>query len=163
MRKFTTAVAVLAGAITVTGFAGQASAQPARGSNEQFTIISTGETNVSVIATGGFNAVGTATEQQVSTTTGQGTFTFPDGSIVLTHTNKPGGKSHFDPATCVGRFSGTGTYVISNGTGAYSGVTGSGTFHVRGMTVSAHTPDGCGDAPIAVVTITRAHGRLSRP
>lgn len=162
MRKFTNSLAatLFAGAVAATGFSGQASAQPA-GGTERFTIISTNGPSARVIATGAFTAVGTVALPPGDGTSGQGTFTFPTGTITLTNTDNPGGPGDFNPVACVGHFSGTGTYVIDGGTGAFSGISGNGTYQLSGTVVSAHTPTGCSDAPIAVVAISREGGPVS--
>ena len=56
-----------------------------------------------------------------------------------------------------GTFRETGTYVISEGTGDYEGVTGSGTYRVVGQ-----IQDDCGETPTGTVTIT-ARGTINLP
>ncbi len=163
MKKFITAIAtvLLTGVVALTGLAGKASAQPS-GGTERFTIILTGDAGRGqVIANGAFSAVGTDVEQPSNGPTGQGTLTFPNGTVTLIHTDNPGPSGTFNSVTCVSRFSGTGTYVISNGTGAYAGISGNGSYHFSGFAVGAHIPNGCSDAPIAFLAVTRAGGPVS--
>ncbi len=162
MKKFTTGVAaaLLAGAMAMTAFTSQASAQPA-GGTERFTIIQASENGGKVIATGAFTAVGTDVEQPSNGPSATSTFVFPDGTITVTRTDNPGGTGDFNPVACVGHFTNTGTYVLTGGTGAYSGISGGGTYSSRGTMIAARTPSGCGDTPIAVFGVGRAHGPVS--
>ncbi len=162
MKTFTTSVAtaLLAGAMAVTAFTGQASAQPA-GGTERFTIIQTAENGGRVIATGAFVATGIDVEQPSNGPSANSTFVFPNGTIRVTRTDNPGGTGDFNPVACVGHFTNTGTYVLAGGTGAYARISGGGTYSSRGTLIAARTPSGCGDTPIAVIGVGRAQGLVS--
>jgi hypothetical protein len=79
----------------------------------------------------------------------------PDGSFVETYRAELpsggfiftvfGAPESFDlnPRTCVLRLVNSGTFTISEGTGAYSGVSGQGTFTFRLTQISQRTSDGC--------------------
>ncbi len=159
-RLAAVSVAVLTSAIVMLGgFAGPASATRA-GGTQRFTIILTGPTGGLVLARGAFTAAGRDVENQTSATTGTSAFTFADGTITASHTDDPGGRSSFNPAACVGRFSATGTFVVTGGTGAYAGISGHGTYRVHGFFIEARTPTGCG-AQIGGLTVIRAAGPVS--
>ena len=159
-RLVAVAAAVLMSAMVMLGgFAGPAGATRA-GGTERFTIILTGPAGGPVVARGAFNAVGTDVENQTSDTTGTSVFKFADGTVTANHADDPGGSFSFNPAACVGRFSGTGTFVVSGGTGAYVGISGHGTYRVHGFFVEARTPTGCGEQ-IGGLTVIRAVGPLS--
>jgi hypothetical protein len=161
MKRFTNALAatLFAGAIGVVGLSGQASAQPA-GGTERFTIIVTSGTGGRVIATGAFTAVGTVTLPLSDDPGGTATMTFPGGTIATTATER-GGQASFDPVACVGRVSSTGTYVIDGGTGVYSGISGHGTYDLGLTVITGRTPNGCSETPIAVAGVSRSGGPVS--
>src|SRR3954466_8572956 len=50
-------------------------------------------------------------------------FVFPAGSVLVSH-HATSTRQSFDPRSCSGRFTESGTYSLSSGTGAYKGVTG---------------------------------------
>ena len=81
---------------------------------------------------------------------------FPDGTLTIIHAPVRAGKGHFHEQQCSGTFHETGTYVISEGTGEYEGVTGSGTYRVDGRA------DGCTEPLTGTLTIT-ARGSLNPP
>jgi len=157
MRRFSASIAatLFASVMAATAFTGQASAQP-NNAVERFTIVKTNDVNGRVIATGVFTAVGT----DVATNASSDTFTFPNGTVVLSHTETEDHAS-FDPVSCVGRVSGHGTYTITGGTGAYAGISGHGTDSFRLTMVAAHTLQGCSEEPVAQVDIVRLVGPVS--
>ena len=73
-------------------------------------------------------------------------FVFPKGSVLVSHHASSTNES-FDPRTCSGRFTESGTYSLSSGTGAYKGVTGSGTYTAQGVVHGRRTASGCSDHP----------------
>lgn len=154
-------VGVTVGALVVVfGFAAQASAQPP-GGTERFTIIETSPSGGPVVASGAFSASGTDFESASNTdTAGQSTFRFPNGTIVANHSDTGPGSFSFNPVACVGHFSGSGTYTVTNGTGAYAGISGNGTYTYRGTVIATRTPTGCGDT-IGGVTVVHAVGPVS--
>jgi hypothetical protein len=146
MRK--TSAAVI-GAVAVTmvlagaGLAG-ASARPATSGTEHFQLMTTSATSKtsSLIATGVFTAGGTDTRSTGSTDT----VTFPTGTFVITH-SKGTGTQHFNPRTCLLQVSQKGTYKLGSGTGAYAGISGSGTYHLTILAVGAKSGSTCSKAP----------------
>jgi hypothetical protein len=62
-------------------------------------------------------------------------FVFPQGAIGVTHKPTDSGNS-YDAKNCLGRFWEKGTYVVTGGSGAYSGASGSGHYLVRGLFVA---------------------------
>jgi hypothetical protein len=61
-------------------------------------------------------------------------FKFPNGNVVIKHKPDKGGSvESFDPVTCLFSFSEHGTWKTVSGTGAYTSVKGSGTYHVLGQ------------------------------
>ena len=58
-------------------------------------------------------------------------FVFPAGSVWVSHQATSQNQT-VDPRSCLGRFTESGTYQLVKGTGAYRGVTGSGTYSARG-------------------------------
>jgi len=146
---------LLAGVMAATAFTGHASAQP-NSAVERFTILKTDDAGGRVVATGAFSAVGTDTANNAS----NDTFRFPNGTVVLSHTETEDHAS-FDPVTCVGRVSGHGSYTITGGTGAYAGIKGHGTSTFRLTVVAAHTSQGCGEEPVAQVNVVQLVGPVS--
>ena len=66
-------------------------------------------------------------------------------------------KDHFNDKKCTGSFRETGTYIITAGTDAYEGVTGSGDYRAVG-----NIANGCVGTPTGSVIIT-ASGSLNLP
>lgn len=81
-----------------------------------------------------------------SITTGEATETdvFPSGSVNISHP-QTGGSDSFNPLTCFGTATFTGTYQITSGTGAYTGASGSGTYQGRSFFLGQRTADGCSE------------------
>lgn len=76
----------------------------------------------------------------------------PTGTFVLDHSQQ-GGKENFsmNPSTCVGVFTFSGApFSVRNGTGAFKGISGSGTAHGAGVEVAPRLKDGsCSQDPNA--------------
>ena len=142
MRKL---AGVLMGAVLLVGMAGPASAQS--GTHQRFVLISTSENAPQRVVAGGvINGAGTdvvlsSTDNPDGTSSGVDRFEFPRGSVTIAHQDTSA-TSSFDPRACVGRFSGTGDFQILGGTGIYAGITGSGTYTLRGTFVANRNPDG---------------------
>jgi hypothetical protein len=111
-----------------------------------------------VAAYGVFNDSGA----QVQISNSKDTFKFPTGSFVVKHKTTHA-RSRFSRRTCAGVIHQRGTYKISNGAGAYAGISGHGRFRLRILFVARHTAHGCSNKPIAVQTIIRARGPVSLP
>jgi hypothetical protein len=132
-----------AAAAALVGLAVPADAAPATPRHlvagiEHFQIMGTtpGATSASVIASGVFTAAGV--DNEVTATADR--FVFPDGSFTVTHGSLQGGS--FDPKTCFFQFTTTGTYGLSNGTGAYQGISGTGAFTLSEIGIGARAKDG---------------------
>jgi hypothetical protein len=81
-----------------------------------------------VVATGPIHAKGTDTV--VSET--EDTFTFPDGTLSVTHTvNEDSVEDTVDAVTCYFTHTERGTYTVTGGTGAYADAHGDGHYSVR--------------------------------
>ncbi len=110
------------------------------------------ESGGTVVASGAINATGE--DIVISDTEDQ--FVFPDGTLTVIHAPVRG-NDHINDKKCSSSFRETGTYVISEGTGQYEGVTGSGTYRVR-----ARVQDLCTETPSGTFTIT-ARGSVNLP
>jgi hypothetical protein len=171
MRK---TLAVLIGAaatitmITGAGVASAATGRPADlptpvGGIVFFQIMSTSaaSTSASIIAVGlpvtagGVDHQGNKTDLVV----------FPRGTFKIRHF-KGHGTSHFNPATCLIRISRHGTYTLRDGTGAYTGIVGHGTYRLRIRAFGARNSNGnCSQTkpPVVFQQITKARGPVSLP
>jgi hypothetical protein len=142
MRKTSAAVIGAVAATMVLAGAGLAgaSARPTASGTEHLQLMTTSATSKtsSLIATGLFTAGGTDTRS----TSSADTVTFPGGTFVITH-SKGTGTQHFNPKTCLFQVSQKGTYKLGNGTGAYAGISGTGTYHLTILAVSAKSGSTC--------------------
>jgi hypothetical protein len=136
----------------VVGIQGTASSAPV--TKQDFTLTSdvSEEGGGTVVASGAINASGE--DVVISDTEDQ--FVFPDGTLTVIHAPVRA-KEHFNDKKCTGSFREAGTYVISEGTGQYEGVTGSGNYRVVGR-----IEGGCEGVPTGTVTIT-ARGSINLP
>jgi hypothetical protein len=112
-----------------------------------------------VAAYGAFNAGGTDTQGTGKNTD---TFTFPGGSFRIVH-KVTHDRQHFSTRTCSGTEHQRGVYTISDGTGKYAGISGSGHFKFRLLIVAGRTSHGCAQRPVAVQVVIRAHGPVTLP
>jgi hypothetical protein len=121
-------LATAAAAVVALGVALPAGASTG---TEHFTILSNDpaeDATAIVIANGPVHARGT--DITVSNTNDR--FVFPDGNLKLHHSTTAGtSKDTFDPTTCYSTHTERGTFVITRGTGAYKGATGSGTYRLK--------------------------------
>ena len=126
IRRHWIAGAVAAGtaAFAVTGAAFGSGASR----TEHLTFMSTSVTadRFNVIATGAFTAGGTATPLAA-----KNTLKFPNGTITVASRSKGKPVYAANTKTCYETLFEKGTYAIAGGTGAYKGITGSGTFILR--------------------------------
>jgi hypothetical protein len=83
-------------------------------------------------------------------------FVFRGGSVLVSH-HATSQNQTFDPRSCLARFTESGTYQLVSGTGAYRGVTGSGTYAVRGSS------RGCDPATAPSRYIVNASGWTKLP
>lgn len=146
---------VAAGAIAVSGVAAAAAHTSASGT-EQFQIMSTSATSStsSIIARGVFTAGGVDhAGSKVDTAV------FSNGSFKIAHSKGTGSQS-FNPKTCLMTVNQHGTYKLSGGTGAYAGISGSGTYQVSILAVAARSGGTCSKTkpPVAFQQIIKASG-----
>jgi hypothetical protein len=139
--------AVVAVGLMGTGVAG--ASQPI----EYFTAVATSPSasSATVVAAGPISATGT--DKQLGAH--RDNFVFPNGTLTVRH--EPVTRSQtFDSRTCVGTYKETGNYDISNGTGMYKHVTGSGHYKVYAIF------QGCDPKapPTAFVQTIEAHGPI---
>jgi hypothetical protein len=158
MRRTMLAVgaAALAATIGVTG----AAAASASTMTEHFSIVSTSATsNVeSIIATGAFTAGGTdVSGNKIDTVK------FPTGTFRITHMGSQ--KGSLNPKTCLESIMGKGTYDLSRGTGAYNGISGSGTYKLSIEIVAGRANGKCSMSvkPAAYQFMVEASGPVSMP
>ena len=166
MRKLilavTTTIAVLAPVLILTAGAS------ATTGTESFTAITTnpGSGVASLIATGGFTAGGTVLVAKHAETV-----RFAGGKFKLV-LHGPGSKHvSLNPTTCLYTKTGSGSYTLADGTGAYKGISGSGKISfslraayplVNGKCPSNDQPGGSGTWT-AIQFIETASGPISLP
>jgi len=146
-------VPLIVATVAVLGIPGTASSAPL--TKQNFTLTSNnieGPGGGTVVASGAINATG----EDVVISDTQDLFVFPDGTLTVIHAPVHG-KEHFNDKNCSGSFRETGDYVISEGTGQYEGVTGSGTYRVV-----ARFQSDCEGPPTGTFTIT-AQGSINLP
>lgn len=155
---------VILAAALVAGIPAAASAAPVTGP-ENFTIVVTGHRPQLFTAEGTLTATGTAVEViSNGASGGVDEIHLPGGTFMLTLQNSdspPGGGSPSNPATCVSTFDGTGISTISDGTGSFAGITGSGTYTFHGTFIGTGTPPNC--SPRAIIDTVRDQGTVTLP
>ena len=170
MRKLLT-VAVTAAAAAVlasgTGLAVAAThhdapARPAASGTEHFQLMSDNNSNRdALVASGAFTAGGVDIQ-------GKGNVDLvklPGGTFKITH-RQTGGTQHFNPRTCLMVIKQTAGYMLSDGTGRYAGISGSGTATVNGIGVGGRNHQGrCRQnaAPQAFELVINASGPVRVP
>jgi hypothetical protein len=167
MRKMIIAATVTAAAATLA-VANIATATSTT-KTETFTAITTnpGSGVASVIATGGFTAGGTLTNGNHKQN-----FRFAAGKFTLA-LGGPGSKHvSLNPTTCLYTKTGSGTYTLTDGTGAYQGISGSGKISfslravyalVKGKCPSSDQPGGNVSTQTAIQYTETASGPVSLP
>lgn len=156
-------VIVLASAL-VAGIPAAASAAPVTGP-EDFTIVVTGNRPQLFTTEGTLNATGTAVPVIMNGVNGGvDEIQLPGGTFTLTLQNtvsSTGGGGPLDTATCVSTFDGTGISTISDGTGRFAGISGTGTYTFHGTFIGTGTPPNC--SPRTIINIVRDQGTLTLP
>jgi len=161
MRKIITSAAVAAAA-TVIGSTGIAAAgtHSAASGTQNFQMMTTSATSPtgSIIASGVFTAPGVDHEGKHNTAT----FTFPNGTVSLKHSNGTG-KQSFNPKTCLLTINEHGTYTLTGGTGSYSGITGNGKYQLSILAIGARSGGKCSKskAPVAFHQVINASGPVT--
>ena len=156
----TMAAIAVSGAMTASAATGARVAVSGTEHFQMMTTTGTGTTG-SVIASGVFTAAGVDHEHQATNTS---TFTFSNGTINVKH-SKGTGTQHFDPKTCLLTVDEHGTYKLLSGTGAYAGISGSGTYQVSILAIGASSGGTCvrNKPPVAFHQVINASGPVSLP
>ena len=118
-------------------------------------------TSDALIASGVFTAPAVDHEHEATNTA---TFTFANGTITLKHSNGTGTQS-FNPKTCLLTVNQHGTYKLQSGTGAYAGISGSGTYQLSILGIGASSGGKCvqNKPPVAFHQVINASGPVSLP
>ncbi len=163
MRKFILSVTATAAALLVPALVIAAGAT-ASTTTEHFTFAdakaSLGPPTWSVIATGDFIAGGTATQKSKGVLTlrfAAGTITFDLGK---SHKNLSKNQT---ATACIQTQTGSGTYTIAGGSGAYQGIAGSGRATLDNTFVEDAVKGKCSSAAAAVQSLITANGPVSLP
>ena len=138
----------------------------AQSGNQRFTVIISGQGEGApgisqVVASGPIRGVGTLefskSDEDVVI------FVFPDGSITLDAPTTEETED-FNERTCSGSFTFSGTFDIIEGTGAYEGATGEGTFAGKGRFIGQRNPDGsCSEEDGFFFVVVKVKGTVSVP
>jgi hypothetical protein len=130
--------------------------------NQRFTVIISGQgegdPDISrVVAAGPIRGVGTVEFDETNENNLR--FVFPDGSITF---DAPDGEEseEFNERTCSGSFTFSGTFTITEGTGAYEGASGSGTFEGKGRFFGRPTADGCSEEDGFFFVVVKVKGTV---
>lgn len=163
MRRILASAVTVAAAATVIGGAGLAAASTHTGvsGTENFQMMTTSATSTtdSVIASGVFTAPGVDHENQSNNTA---KFVFSNGTVSLKHSPGTGTQSE-NPKTCLLTVNLHGTYTLTGGTGAYAGITGSGTYKLSILGIGARSGGKCSNSqpPAAWQQVIRATGQVN--
>ena len=153
MRKITAGLVTVATAVLATGVGlGTASASPApaaKAGTEHFYLMSTSTTsnNSGLIATGVFTAAGVDVGGN-STDTAR----LPGGTFKIHHPGDNGGTTKVNPTTCFATYTDTTKITLSNGTGKYKGISGSGTAVVSVVAILPRAKGHCSENANAVAS-----------
>jgi hypothetical protein len=150
-------VAMAAGAVIVSGLTAASAAAPSVSATEHFQIMAVSATsNPAVIAYGAFT--GSAVDHQHEAINAD-TYTFANGSFTIKHS--PGTGTHtFNPKTCLLTVNEHGTYTLGQGTGAYDGISGTGTYTLGILEIAARSGGTCSmtATPVAFQSLIEAQG-----
>lgn len=165
MRTTVTAlIAAATAAITVSAAAtAAASTRPPATTTEHFQeiVASPTATKANVIVYGAFTAAGVDQENGNHTNT----FKFPGGSFLVTPKFTVKGE-HLNKTTCLLTQNLRVTYTISQGTGAYAGIRGSGHGTLTDLEITARNSRGACSVhktPLAQQVIAYGHGPVILP
>jgi hypothetical protein len=170
MMKHRTGLIAAAGAVAAAGVIATTGMMAATASThrtavsgtESFQIMTTSASGPgSVITNGVFTAAGTDQENQKA---GTAKFTFPNGTVTVKH-SRGTGKQSVNPKTCLATLSIHGTYRYTGGTGAYSGITGNGTYKLSILGIAARVGGKCdlNKPPLAWHQVVNATGTATLP
>jgi hypothetical protein len=134
-------------------------ARAAVSGTEHFQLMSTSATSgtFSAIVNGVFTAGGV----DHSGSKNVDTLVFPKGSFKLTH--KGTLKQTFNPKTCLLTESEHATVTLSGGTGAYAGISGTGTAQLSVLAIAAGSPGKCSKTkpPVSFQLIVKGSAQVS--
>jgi hypothetical protein len=122
-------------------------------------------TTQGVIAYGVFTNYGIDHENNSSAATSTDLFTFAGGSFKVTHTTKKQSQT-VNVKACFYRYTASGTFKLSAGTGKYKGISGQGAFALSGMGFGPKTKSGaCNENanPVVYQQIIDANGTVKLP
>ena len=141
-------------AAVVVGLGGPATAEPA--ATQSFRIVyagafpvATGPDGRSVVTNGAVNSVGYESlvtqgpGPSPGTFVGTSQFTFPDGSYSVTISGVVEGVNVFGPGDCFRKVDVSGTYELVGESGAFAGMTGTGTVSGHNTVLATPTDGGC--------------------
>ena len=144
----------MAAAVLVVGLGGPAGADPA--ATQSFRIVyagafpvDTGPDGRSVVTNGIVNSVGYESLVRQGPGPSPGTFvatsqfTFPDGSYTVTISGVVEGVRVYGPDDCFRRVDVAGTYELVGESGAFAGMTGTGTVSGHNTVLATPTDGGC--------------------
>lgn len=150
-------------ALTLVGTASPAMAATGP---QRFIVVFRGTTGP-VFATGVINGSGQVSnvvpevlDPEAGTFSETDRLTFPEGTIDVLFKGTVSGFFP-DPNTCVARPSGSGTWTVVGGSGAYEDASGGGTFTFPAVLVFPRTANGCGEEPILTLAFVTAEGTIS--
>jgi hypothetical protein len=134
---------------------------------EHFQLVGTSATSnrLNILAWGPFATVGTDFESTSNSATGTDLAKVTGGTFKIIHTFKSE-KQTMNPRTCFLSVVGKGTYRLSGGTGAYKGISGSGSFTLTVYAIAARTKKGaCNENanPVGFQQVITAAGPVKLP
>jgi len=165
LRKL--ALAALVGGLTIAAPSGDALAEAA--GSQDFTVVKIGANPGTVIARGVITAAGVEENDRLQIPTAPQfhvIFHFPQGDLFMTNTvGTP--EVDFNPAACLSRITLHPTTVVTGGTDAYAGATGSATSTAHLTVLGGRNEDGTcqgpASPPMFMTTFVQASGTLRLP
>jgi len=161
------ALAALVGGLTIAAPSGYALAETA--GSQDFTVVKIGANPGTVIAHGVISGAGVEENDRLQNPTAPRfhvIFHFPQGDLFMTNTVGPP-EIDFNPAACVSRITLHPTTVVTGGTNAYAGATGSGTSTAHLTVVGGRNEDGSCQGPTSppmfMMSFVQASGTLRLP
>jgi hypothetical protein len=117
-----------------------------------------------VVARGVIDAVGTDVfrPSPEGDANSYSTYVFRRGTLAIT-TSPDRFDVVPDPVSCISRFTASGHWTVTGGTGAYRGAAGSGRLTATGVLRAQRTPQGCAQDRGISTGVVRATGRLALP
>ena len=155
MRKTLAAMAMV-----VAVFAGMAAPSGAASTGSLRLIINGRDDVQSVFAVG----VVTGRPDVISVDEDTDVYVFPEGSFTVFHP-ETSDDGNFNDVACVGTATFAGTFTLKDGTGAYTGISGGGTYTGKAVFWTTRTANGCSenDADGSSVFFVTATGTATLP